>query len=71
MQTYATGEVARKLGITRVTLQRYIAKKLITPPPARTIGGLTVREWTDADIRRVRQQLPGNGRRAKKAQRQK
>jgi DNA-binding transcriptional MerR regulator len=69
MRTYSTREAARKLGIDRVTLQRYIAKKLITAPAMKSLGGGRFREWTDRDVGRVRKQLPTikNGRRKKTA----
>jgi len=56
-----------KLGINRVTLQRYIARNLFPVPPLRNIGGGIFREWRESDIERVRKQLPKikNGRRKK------
>jgi DNA-binding transcriptional MerR regulator len=67
MQTHSTREAAQKLGIDRVTLQRYIAKKLISAPAVKSLGGGEFREWTDRDIERVRKQLPKvrNGRKKK------
>jgi DNA-binding transcriptional MerR regulator len=69
MQTYSTREVARKLGIDRVTLQRYIAKKLLSVPAVKLLGGGQFREWADRDVERVRKQLSEirNGRKKKKA----
>ncbi len=68
MRTYSTREAARILGVDRITLQRYIAKKVVAAPPLRKLGGGSFREWTPRDIRRVRKQLPKikNGRRKKK-----
>ena len=56
------------LGVDRITLQRYIAKKLIPVPPLRKLGGGRFREWTARDIERVRKQLPKmkDGRRKRK-----
>ena len=53
-----------------MTLQRYIAKKLIPAPPLRQVGGGQFREWTDRDIERVRKLLPkiANGRKKRKRQ---
>ena len=64
MRTYSTREAAQKLGIDRVTLQRYIVKKLISVPAMKSLGGGKFREWTDREIERVRKQLPKirNGR---------
>ena len=69
MLAYSTREVAQKLGIDRVTLQRYIAKKLISVPAVKSLGGGQYRKWTDRDVERVRKQLPKirNGRKKKKA----
>jgi DNA-binding transcriptional MerR regulator len=69
MRTYSTREAAQKLGINRVTLQRYIAKGLITVPSVKSLGGGQFREWAERDIERVRKQLPKikNGRRKKTA----
>jgi len=68
MGTYSTREAAEKLGIDRVTLQRYIAKGVISAPPVKSFGGGQFREWTDRNIEEVRKQLPKvrNGRRKKK-----
>ena len=68
MRTYSTSEVANKLKLNRVTLQRYIAKRVIPVPTLRRIGKGRYREWTDRDIERVRKQLPKikNGRRKRR-----
>ena len=70
MKTYSTLKVAKMLGISRMSLQRYIAAGKISAPKSRRIGGMLVRPWTSSDVRRVRKELPGikNGRkkRAKK-----
>ena len=64
MKTYSTVKVAKMLGISRMSLQRYIAAGKISAPKSRQIGGMLVRPWTSSDIRRVRKELPGieNGR---------
>ncbi len=70
MATYSTREVARKLGLHLVTLQRYISARKIRIPKVRLVGSLAVRLWTERDIERVRKQLPkiANGRRKKSKQ---
>lgn len=67
MRTYSTREAAEKLGITRVTLQRYIVKGLIIAPSVKSLGGGRFREWTDRDVEQVRKRLSKikNGRRKK------
>ena len=69
MRTYSTTEAAKRLNLHRVTLQRYIAAKKVSAPPARVIAGARIRYWSLKDIERVRKQLPKltNGRRKKKA----
>jgi predicted DNA-binding transcriptional regulator AlpA len=64
MKTYSTLKVAKMLGISRMSLQRYIAAGKISAPKSQRIGGMLVRPWTSSDIRRVRKELPGikNGR---------
>ncbi len=68
MRTYSTREAARMLGVDRITLQRYIAKKVIVAPALRKLGGGRFREWSSRDIEKVRKQLPKvrNGRRRRK-----
>jgi predicted site-specific integrase-resolvase len=65
MYGVSTREAARKLGISLISLQRYIAAEKIKVPKLQKIGGVRVRLWTDSDIKRVRKQLPKiqNGRR--------
>ena len=64
MKSISTRDAARKLGISLISLQRYIAAKKITAPKLQRIGGVSIRLWTDRDIKRVREKLPGikNGR---------
>jgi len=64
MNGVSTRVAARKLGISLISLQRYIATGKITAPKLQKIGGVRVRLWTDRDINRVRKELPGikNGR---------
>jgi excisionase family DNA binding protein len=64
MQNVSTREAARRLGISLISLQRYIAAKKITAPKLQRIGGVRIRLWTDQDIKRVQKELPGikNGR---------
>jgi predicted site-specific integrase-resolvase len=66
MDFYSTGEAAKKIGISLITLKRYIAAKKIPLPPRR-VGGIRVRLWSEEDIRNVRQLLPkiANGRKTR------
>jgi len=64
MKSLSTREAAGRLGISLISLQRYIAAKKISAPKLQKIGGVRIRLWTDQDIQRVRKELPGikNGR---------
>ena len=66
MNFYSTPQAAKKLGISLMTLNRYIAAKKIPLPPVR-IGGVRVRLWTEEEIETVRQLLPkiANGRKTR------
>ena len=52
------------LGISRMSLQRYIAAGKVSAPKSQRVGGMLLRPWTMADVKRVRKELPGikNGR---------
>jgi excisionase family DNA binding protein len=66
MEFYSTREAAQRIGVSLITLKRYIAAKKIPLPPPR-VGGMRVRLWTERDIQNVRQLLPGiaNGRKTR------
>ena len=67
MAEYSTREAAKKLGLTLLTIQRYIAAKKIPSPPVRILGGGKFRVWSDKDIETVCQLLPkiANGRKTR------
>jgi excisionase family DNA binding protein len=50
----STGDAAKAVGITRATLQAWIAKGKITAPRAQDLGKVRVRLWTESDIARLR-----------------
>jgi predicted DNA-binding transcriptional regulator AlpA len=65
---YSTREAAKKLGIAHVTLQKHVALETFAPPPIVKVGGVSVRLWTEADIRRAQKALaaaPKPGRKKK------
>ncbi len=68
MRIYSTREAARRLGISLISLQRYIAAGKVSAPKTRRIAGALVRPWSVRDIERVRKQLPKikDGRRRRK-----
>lgn len=67
MSQYSTRQAAKKLGLSLITLQRYIADNKIPVPAVIRVGGGQLRIWTDEDIERVRQLLPkiANGRKTR------
>lgn len=55
MKTYSSREAAKKLGISLMTLQRYIADaNWIKAPRLQRVGGVRIRLWTNFDIQRAR-----------------
>jgi predicted DNA-binding transcriptional regulator AlpA len=67
MSQYSTRETAEKLGLSLISLKRYIAARKIPMPPVTKVGGVRVRLWSDSDIERVREILPkiANGRKTR------
>jgi predicted site-specific integrase-resolvase len=57
MKTYSTKQAAPKIGVSWITLQRYVTSGEIAVPPLQKVGGVTVRLWTERDINRVKNQL--------------
>ena len=64
---YSTREAAEKLGLSLISLKRYIAAEKVPMPPITKVGGVRVRLWSDNDIERVRKLLPtiANGRKTR------
>ncbi len=55
MNANSSREAAKKLGISLMTLQRYIADgNWIKAPRVQKVGGVNVRLWTARDIERAR-----------------
>jgi excisionase family DNA binding protein len=50
-----TQQAAEAVGITRATLQAWIAKRKIKAPRTQLRDGHAVRLWTDSDVARLRQ----------------
>jgi hypothetical protein len=67
MKQYSTAQAARELGLSLITLNRYIAAKKIPVPPVTEVGPVRVRLWSDSDIQQVRALLPKikNGRKTR------
>ncbi len=68
---YTTKEAAKAVGIHRVTLQRWIARRKVMAPRPRLRNGLGVRLWTEADVAQLRREAKeaygkGQGQRPKR-----
>jgi len=53
-ESRTTEEAAKAVGITRVTLQAWIAKRKLKVPRTRIVNGRAVRLWTDSDLAALR-----------------
>jgi excisionase family DNA binding protein len=55
MKPQSTREAAKRLGVSLMTLQRYIAdRNWIKAPALQKVGGVRVRLWSDRDIARAK-----------------
>jgi len=55
MKTYSSRDAAKNLGISLMTLQRYIADgNWIKAPKVRKLGNVKARLWSGRDIERAR-----------------
>jgi len=54
MKPFSTKEVAEKIGISRVTLQRWLLSGKLNEPDRFKMAGVDVRVWTESDVERVR-----------------
>lgn len=57
-EQYSTVQAAKKLGISMMTIHRYIVGEKIPVPPMQRVGNVRVRLWSERDIERVRALLP-------------
>ena len=67
MNGYSTREAAQRLGLSLISLKRYVAAGKIPTPSLSKVGGVSVRLWSDEDIQRVKETLPkiANGRKTR------
>jgi hypothetical protein len=54
MAILSTLEVARRAGISRATLERWIASEKVPPPKMIRFGRAEFRNWTPNDVVRIR-----------------
>jgi predicted site-specific integrase-resolvase len=71
MSPLSTPEVAHKVGIHRVTLEKWIRAGKVKPSKRVQVGGRAFRIWTARDVERVRKwkaahYRKGRGRKKKK-----
>jgi DNA-binding transcriptional MerR regulator len=72
MQTYSTATVARKVGVVKSTLLRWLYAGKIPEPRRLHNGGVDARIWSQKDLKRVREYKQahyrkGRGRKKKAA----
>src|ERR1700733_2225891 len=70
MKSYSTVQVARMIGVHKVTLQRWLLDGKLREPRRISNGGVDARVWTDRDVERARKYKQenyrkGRGRKAK------
>ncbi len=71
MATYSTKQVAKLVGIHRVTLQHWLAAGKVRASRSLPSNGGTLWRWTDADVKKVKKYKAahyweGRGRKKKK-----
>jgi DNA-binding transcriptional MerR regulator len=54
MKTYSTIQVAKILEIGTDTLHRWMREKRVPIPPIQSVGGMSVRLWSDDDLDKAR-----------------
>ena len=67
MLSFTNSQAAKKLGISAMSLGRYIKAGKIPAPKMLRVGDTTLHAWTEAEIEHVRQILPkiANGRKTR------
>jgi predicted DNA-binding transcriptional regulator AlpA len=67
MQKMSTPQVARKLGLSKASLSRYILAGKVPAPPETMAGAIRLRLWSESDIERLKKVLPtiANGRKTR------
>ena len=51
---YNTGQAAKAVGITRVTLQEWVRRGIVQAPELRIQNGRAVRLWTASEVARLK-----------------
>jgi predicted DNA-binding transcriptional regulator AlpA len=67
MKTFTNGQAAKKLGVSAMSLGRYIRDKKVPAPQMLVVGRTRLHAWTESEIEHVRKLLPkiANGRKTR------
>lgn len=67
MNKLSSEQVAKRLGISKSALSRYILTGKVPAPPETMAGGMRMRLWSESDIERLKEVLPkiANGRKTR------
>ena len=65
MANLSTQDVARKVGINRVTLERWLSSGKVAAPKIVKFGKNEFRDWTPADVEEVRRYKQENYRKGR------
>ena len=55
MKTYSTIRVAKILGVGTDTLHRWMLEKKVPRPQLQSVGGMSVRLWSEEDLRAAKE----------------
>jgi excisionase family DNA binding protein len=71
MSPKSTREIAREVGVGKMTLERWLREGKIPQPKTISFGGRNFRLWTQSDIKRIKKYeslhlYEGRGRKAKR-----
>jgi excisionase family DNA binding protein len=62
---YSTAQVAKVLGVHKVTLQRWLLDGNVREPRKVRVGNVDVRIWTDTDVERLKRYKHENYRKGR------
>jgi len=63
--TLSTADIARSVGVNRVTLERWISNGKVKVPKLIQIGKRAFRNWTDRDVEKVKKYKQENYRKGR------
>jgi predicted site-specific integrase-resolvase len=65
MRTYSTAQVAKGVGVSKLTLTRWLLAGRLKEPRRVKQGGVEIRIWTSRDLERVRKFKQANYRKGR------